>query len=131
MPRELQQRVEAGMRLQTAARIHALGPSETARIVRGLEAGQSLRSLLGESKPRARRVPQRGTRQLREAFAARLVQARLRARLTQDELGGVLGVAQNTVGSWEVANALPEVVTLVRLADQLGVSIDWLLDRDS
>ena len=55
MSRALQQLVDAGMRLQTAARIHALGPSKSKRIVRGLNAGSSLRSLLGEAKPRAPR----------------------------------------------------------------------------
>ena len=130
MSRALQQLVDAGMRLQTAARIHARGPSESARIVRGLNAGNSLRSLLGEAKPRAPRAPQRGARKPREAFAARLVEARLRLRLTQEQFGAGLGVGQSTVGSWETAKALPEVETLIRIADHLDVSIDWLLGRE-
>lgn len=131
MSAALQQLVDAGMRLQTAARIHALGPSESARIVRGLNAGQTLRSLLGEAKPRAPRTPRRGTRKLREGFAARLVEARLSRRLTQEHFGAAVGVGQSTVGSWETAKALPEVETLIRLADHLNVSIDWLLGRRS
>lgn len=131
MPGRLQRLVGRGLRLQTAGRINALSPAERNRVVRGLERGETLRSLLGESKPRVPRVPQRGSRKLRETFAARMREARLRARLTQAQLAAALALSQSTIGTWETAKALPEIVSLMRLADSLRVSIDWLLGRPS
>ncbi|MGB9662829.1 MAG: helix-turn-helix domain-containing protein [Moorellaceae bacterium] len=64
-----------------------------------------------------------------EKFAARLRELRKQAGLTQEELGERLGFKPTTVSSWELAYRVPELVSVYRLAEFFGVSIDYLLGR--
>lgn len=43
------------------------------------------------------------------------------------EIAAVLGVAEQTLTSWERGRAEPGCATLVALAKHYGVSVDWLL----
>lgn len=53
-----------------------------------------------------------------------------RARgMTQQELAARLFVSRQTVSSWETGRNLPNLETLARLAELLGVSTDYLLGR--
>lgn len=61
-----------------------------------------------------------------ESFASRLRKSRERRGLSQDALARVVEVSKNTVARWE-GGAVPSGVTIVRLADELGVSVRWLL----
>lgn len=47
--------------------------------------------------------------------------------LIQAELGEKLAVSSSTVAQWEVMDRYPETPTLIRLAEVLDVSIDYLL----
>lgn len=58
-------------------------------------------------------------------------QLRKKAHISQKELGKIVGVAQNTICNWEKGNREPDNETLKRLADLFGVSVDYLLGRDS
>lgn len=56
-----------------------------------------------------------------------LVQARQRARLTQDELAALAGVDQTTISSLETGRKTsPKFDTVMRLARALGVSPEQL-----
>lgn len=47
--------------------------------------------------------------------------------LTQEQLGERLGVTNKTVSRWETGAYMPDIGTLVPLAEQLGVSVNELL----
>ncbi len=47
--------------------------------------------------------------------------------MTQEAVAKRVGVTQPTVGRWIAGKAIPEMVTLRRLADTLGVPAAWLL----
>lgn len=64
-----------------------------------------------------------------DTFGKRLRAARQSHRLTQAELGSLIGVRQNTVAGYESDERQPDLATLVRLAEVLGVSVDFLLGR--
>lgn len=49
--------------------------------------------------------------------------------ITQVKLSTVLEVSQETVSAYENCKSLPSAETLCRMADFLGVSTDFLLDR--
>lgn len=56
-----------------------------------------------------------------------IAQAREAARLTQDQLGDLLGVSAQMVGKWERGERNPKIETLQRIAKVLNVSVDNLL----
>ncbi len=53
---------------------------------------------------------------------------RLKAGLTQEQLGDRLGVGAQAVSKWETCAAMPDITQLPRLAETFGVSIDDLFD---
>ena len=62
-------------------------------------------------------------------FANRLKELRTNAHLSQNELSDILGVAQQTVASWEKGNSSPSYEILCKLADYFRVTSDFLLGR--
>lgn len=62
-------------------------------------------------------------------FEQTLRQARQAQGMTQQELAERLFVSRQTVSSWETGRNLPNLETLARLAELLGVSTDYLLGR--
>ena len=47
--------------------------------------------------------------------------------VTQEQLGAVLGISSQAVSKWENESALPDIMTLPKLADYFGISIDELM----
>ena len=69
-------------------------------------------------------------------FAQRLRSLREERDWTQAEFGARLGGAESpvppaTISSWEQADKRPTVDTIMRMADIFGVTVDFLLGRDS
>lgn len=60
----------------------------------------------------------------------RIRELRIAKRLNQVELAGLLGVTKQSVSNWENENIQPSIDMLVRLADVLRVSTDYLLSRE-
>ena len=61
-------------------------------------------------------------------FGLRLKEAReLRGYKSQQSFADAFGVAQSTVGNWEAAAREPNFETMMRLANFLNVSVDYLL----
>lgn len=52
-------------------------------------------------------------------------------KLTQDELGKILGVSKQTVSSWEKGDKKPRVDKLNNLAELFNTSVDALLEKTS
>lgn len=51
---------------------------------------------------------------------------RVSAKLTQEELGAMLGVNRSTIAMWETGEAMPRADKLPELAKIFGCSIDDL-----
>lgn len=58
----------------------------------------------------------------------KIKQLRLKAGLTQEQLGSSLGVSAQSVSKWENSVTMPDITILPGLATELGVSIDELFD---
>ena len=58
----------------------------------------------------------------------KILTARKKQGLTQEQLAQNLGVSRQAVSRWELDEALPESSNLLPLSKALGCSIDWLLD---
>lgn len=65
-----------------------------------------------------------------KVFSERLKELRLKKGLTQTELGEKVGVKQNTFTNWEKGKREPSFENLIKLADLLEVSLDWLFGRE-
>ena len=57
----------------------------------------------------------------------RIIRVRKAAGLTQEQLGEVVGVSRQAVSKWESGAATPDLATMARLCEALGVSADYLL----
>ena len=64
-------------------------------------------------------------------FQIRLKELREQAGYSQYSFAEKFGVSQSTVGNWESGTREPKFDTMQRLADFFGVSVDYLLGRES
>lgn len=94
----------------------------------------SIDYLLGDyleiSKERYLEIKESGLMKTSNVFPQRLKELRLKKRLTQIELGEKVGVKQSTFTNWENGKREPNFETLLKLADSLEVSLDWLFGRE-
>lgn len=61
----------------------------------------------------------------------RLLEIRKKKRISQLKMALDLNVSQNTISRYETGDREPDLEMLVRLADYLQVSLDYLLERTS
>ena len=62
-------------------------------------------------------------------FAERIRELRHKQGMTQQALGKIIDVRQDTISIYETGKHYPEVRNLMILADYFGVSTDYLLGR--
>ena len=63
-------------------------------------------------------------------FSKRLKKLRKNKGLKQQELAEILGIKRNTYSDWENGKTEPSFENLLKLADLLEVSLDWLFGRE-
>lgn len=61
-----------------------------------------------------------------QAFAARLLEARRKASITQQELADKAGIDKRNISLYENGHARPRGETIRKLADELDCDADWL-----
>lgn len=64
-------------------------------------------------------------------LGSRIKEARISAKLTQEQLATKIGVSRQAVTKWESDKGLPDVENLKQLAKVLNISIDYLLDDNN
>lgn len=57
----------------------------------------------------------------------KIKEARLKAKLTQEQVTEVLGVSRQTISNWENEKTFPDIVSVVKMSDLYAVSLDHLL----
>lgn len=62
-------------------------------------------------------------------FPERIKELRRSRGMTQQALGMVIGVQQDSIYTYEKGICFPEVRGLIALADYFGVSLDYLVGR--
>ena len=62
-------------------------------------------------------------------FPKRVKFARLNLGMKTVQLGEIIGVSANTISLYEREKCEPTMKTLIKLADALNVSLDWLCGR--
>jgi len=64
------------------------------------------------------------------AIGNRIREKRKEHKLTQQKLAEMTGLSINYVGNIERANGIPSIETLVKIANALQISVDFLLQLD-
>lgn len=62
-----------------------------------------------------------------QTIGKRIRTLRKRSGLTQEELGGMLYVSNNTVSSWERDRTRPDIVIMMQIAEIFHVSLNYLI----
>ncbi len=57
----------------------------------------------------------------------KIKEARIAARLTQEQAAEVLGVSRQTMSNWENSKTYPDIVSVIKMSDLYAVSLDHLL----
>ena len=61
----------------------------------------------------------------------KLREARLRAALTQEQAARQIGVTRQSLSNWERGRTYPDIVSVIRMSDLYGISLDALLKGDA
>lgn len=64
-------------------------------------------------------------------FNENLKMLRLRSAFMQKEIASMLNVSVRTFQGWETGRTEPNIEKLIEIADIFGVTIDYLVGRDS
>lgn len=62
-----------------------------------------------------------------ETVGYRIATARNSLRMSQDQLGELVGVKKQTISGWENGRNMPNAERLALLSKELGCSVDYLL----
>jgi transcriptional regulator with XRE-family HTH domain len=62
-------------------------------------------------------------------FAKILRKLRIKNKLTQSELGNIIGISFVSISKYENKERQPELTTLIKLADYFHISLDDLIGR--
>ena len=63
-------------------------------------------------------------------IGTKLKNARSNANLTQEDIAEKIGVSRQTVSNWENNKSYPDIISVIRLSDIYGISLDTLLKED-
>ena len=64
-------------------------------------------------------------------FGKKIAELRKSSGLSQEQFGEMFSVSRQSVSKWESDQSLPELSTLIKIADFFNVSIDELLGREN
>jgi transcriptional regulator with XRE-family HTH domain len=59
----------------------------------------------------------------------RLQAFRINHHCTQEEIAAVAGVSRQTVSNWETDRSLPDIISLLKLSEYYGISVDVLIGK--
>lgn len=60
-------------------------------------------------------------------IGSKIKAARVAAQLTQEQVAEALGVTRQTLSNWENGKTYPDIVSVIKMSDLYGVSLDHLL----
>ena len=67
---------------------------------------------------------------IENALFRKIKDPKKRKKLTQKELAEQIGISQKSYSHWETGKNEPSFENLIKLADLLEVSLDWLFGRE-
>ena len=64
-------------------------------------------------------------------IGSKIKKSRIDAKLTQEQAAETLGISRQTISNWENEKSYPDIVSVLKMSDLYGVSLDYLLKGDS
>ena len=64
---------------------------------------------------------------MKQIIAQNIANLRIGKRMTQLELAETLNYSDKAVSKWERGESLPDIITLKRMADLFGVTVDYII----
>lgn len=61
----------------------------------------------------------------------RIKELRTKKKITQEELGKIVGVTTSMIGMYEIEARRPSFEVIEKIADYFGVTVDYLLGREN
>ena len=60
-------------------------------------------------------------------IGTKIKHARIAAQLTQEQVADALGVSRQTMSNWENGKTYPDIISVIKMSDLYGISLDHLL----
>ena len=67
----------------------------------------------------------------RVEIGSKIKKSRIDAKLTQEQAAEALGISRQTISNCENEKSYPDIVSVLKMSDLYGVSLDYLLKGDS
>lgn len=64
-------------------------------------------------------------------IGSKIKKSRTDARITQEQASEALGVSRQTVSNWENERSYPDIISVLKMSDLYGVSLDYLLKGEA
>lgn len=69
-------------------------------------------------------------KEIKEIVRHNLIDLRTKKELTQTEVGKIVKKSKTAVASWEQGLSMPDVITLYKLANYYGKSLDYMYGEE-
>ena len=60
-------------------------------------------------------------------IGSKIKAARLKKKMTQEQVAELLGVSRQTISNWENEKSYPDIISVIKMSDCYEVSLDYLL----
>ena len=69
-------------------------------------------------------------KEMRDIVRKNLIKCRTERELTQTDVGKIVGKSKTAIASWEQGLSMPDVITLYKLANYYGVTLDYMYGEE-
>ena len=63
-------------------------------------------------------------------IGSKIKAARLKKKMTQEQVAELLGVSRQTISNWENEKSYPDIISVIKMSDCYEVSLDYLQQEE-
>jgi transcriptional regulator with XRE-family HTH domain len=69
-------------------------------------------------------------KEMRDIVRKNLIKCRTERELTQTDVGKIVGKSKTAIASWEQGLSMPDIITLYKLTNYYGVTLDFMYGEE-
>lgn len=69
-------------------------------------------------------------KEMRDIVRKKLIECRTERELTQTDVGKIVGKSKTAIASWEQGLSMPDIITLYKLVNYYGVTLDYMYGEE-
>ena len=69
-------------------------------------------------------------KEMRNIVRKNLIKCRTERELTQTDVGKIVGKSKTAIASWEQGLSMPDIITLYKLANYYGVTLEFMYGEE-